>query len=79
MSPISEANLLCVLISDAPEVQNRVRALMNRIESQEARIDALSAGNEYLAARVVTLEAVNGAGDAASLSRTSANAYINRH
>lgn len=76
---VPDSQLLTIFIKDAPEVTRHVQSLMRRIETQESRIDALTAENEHLAARAVALEAVNGAGDAASLSRASANAYINRH
>jgi len=80
VTPISEANLLCVHIADAPEVKRRVQALMTRVECQETRIECLLAEVEQLTRQNQSLRAGDGQpDDAATRARLLADAYANRH
>ena len=66
MTPVTESNLLCVMIGDSVEVTEFCRRLTRE--------------NELLRERVAELEDANGCrnGDAASRARSAANAYMNR-
>lgn len=79
MTPVSDANLLCVHIADAPEVQRRVRALMARVECLLAEVEQLTRQNESLRAELAAADNGDGQQDAASLALQQANAYANRH
>jgi len=80
MTPVSDSNLLCIMIEDHPQITAKIRSLMQCIESPEARLEFLlrecervTKENEMLSAQVGQQD------DAASLARSAANAYVNRH